>query len=974
MYNSQYYTCEQIDERLLQGYLDDYNSQTGQSLTKAQFLTKLGSIFSKEGTIDNTATQIGYYECDTAAGTAAKTITVANYALFAGGSMKVKFANKNTANNATLNINSQGAKALYYQGERASATNSWDAEEVVEIYYDGTSYYTNNVKGGSGSGVYDVSKEHPTSGPNSDGKFTLEYILNSSNVNELIPVNKRYPGMTIQFVSTSDNKYVQYRLMSDSFNTTVANWQGVDDEPTAGSDNLVKSGGVENKISQLGQESTKYPIPITESGKCIITNGTSVGAIENDANWSYSRFPVSEGDVVVVNGVGGNSRRLWAFIDSSNNIIGKCSAGTGLEGNGIWIPAPAGAVECILNTRGTQTPSYLVKKDAVPYTLSSLGGKINNRVYGDGGIAFPNFPNTMLDALNWADNTNSTCFYLPFFKGQKIKITANPNYSANYALIEYPILPTYNHQETGVGMTTMQFVNKGTTKEITAPKDCVLFIRLLGGANRTPVKVEIFGLEQTAEQVETLKPTVKELQEQVLSLSGGEKEPYGVGEYGNWASGYIFTTNGEILNSSINSHTDYIEVDGADVIELVMSVTNGGVSDAGICFYDSNKVFIPDSGVKPRVGTGPGRSYESRRLGVPDGAVYLRTSLFNEFTQYWYLKRYYSERFIEKDFFTNEVLIGSPSLHLFPAVTDTQTIINSKTAADLYAEYDAIATAHPEFLSRDADLGDVTLDGVTYAVRAYTFGYNKQTMVDHEPTNDEVISDNKWDGSLNPRKILLVSGMHGEEHTPCWGMMLAIKDIIESNDEWAQYIKSNFIFKVIPCLNPAGWSLCVRTDSQGHTLNRDEAYNDPEAIYYMDWVNANKDAFILIDCHGTQGRYAYLPVSDKMPIAPMIEKLANKLGASFFANWREFYESIVAGFGTTYSPFIVAKYSTSASWTRGHFSCRMYEDYGMQSFALETPDNLVNGYLNSNDLRNCKLTKDIFVNTLQFICGLPSLP
>jgi hypothetical protein len=32
--------------------------------------------------------------------------------------------------------------------------------------------------------------------------------------------------------------------MSDTFNTTVANWQGVDKEPIAGSDNLVKSGGV----------------------------------------------------------------------------------------------------------------------------------------------------------------------------------------------------------------------------------------------------------------------------------------------------------------------------------------------------------------------------------------------------------------------------------------------------------------------------------------------------------------------------------------------------------------------------------------------------------------------------------------------------------------------------------------------------------------------------------------------------------
>ena len=289
MYNSQYYTCEQIDERLLQGYLDDYNTQTGQSLTKAQFLTKLGSIFSKEGVIDNTATQIGYYECDTAAGTAAKTITVANYALFAGGSMKVKFANKNTANNATLNINSQGAKALYYQGERASATNSWDAEEVVEIYYDGTSYYANNVKGGSGSGVYDVSKEHPTSGPNSDGKFTLEYILNPSNVNELIPVNKRYPGMSIQFVSTSDNKYVQYRLMSDSFNTTVANWQGVDAEPTAGSDNLVKSGGIFQKDLDI----ETYLYKVFDSSD-LVTQGflstTRDGEVKSDSSWMTTDY------------------------------------------------------------------------------------------------------------------------------------------------------------------------------------------------------------------------------------------------------------------------------------------------------------------------------------------------------------------------------------------------------------------------------------------------------------------------------------------------------------------------------------------------------------------------------------------------------------------------------------------------------------------------------------------------------------
>ncbi len=37
--------------------------------------------------------------------------------------------------------------------------------------------------------------------------------------------------------------------MSSSFNTTVSNWQGVDEEPTAGSHNLVESGGVYTKIA-----------------------------------------------------------------------------------------------------------------------------------------------------------------------------------------------------------------------------------------------------------------------------------------------------------------------------------------------------------------------------------------------------------------------------------------------------------------------------------------------------------------------------------------------------------------------------------------------------------------------------------------------------------------------------------------------------------------------------------------------------
>lgn len=91
-------------------------------------------------------------------------------------------------------------------------------------------------------GPWDVSAHFPTAGPNNGGKFTLEYIL--SNANTLIPETWRKGGMSIRFVSSTDNKYVQCRCMAQNFTTDVTQWQGVDDEPIDESKNLVISRGV----------------------------------------------------------------------------------------------------------------------------------------------------------------------------------------------------------------------------------------------------------------------------------------------------------------------------------------------------------------------------------------------------------------------------------------------------------------------------------------------------------------------------------------------------------------------------------------------------------------------------------------------------------------------------------------------------------------------------------------------------------
>ena len=73
------------------------------------------------------------------------------------------------------------------------------------------------------SDIYDVSYH------NSGTTFeSLSALLNDSNLATLIPSAIRCGGMTIRFVQSSDNKYVQYRLMSDTFSTNEFDWNNND--------------------------------------------------------------------------------------------------------------------------------------------------------------------------------------------------------------------------------------------------------------------------------------------------------------------------------------------------------------------------------------------------------------------------------------------------------------------------------------------------------------------------------------------------------------------------------------------------------------------------------------------------------------------------------------------------------------------------------------------------------------------------
>jgi hypothetical protein len=86
--------------------------------------------------------------CATAAETNAKVVECTNFkSLETGVRVAVKFTYANTAGTATLNVNSTGAKSIYWLGS-SDVTNAWVASEVCIFEYDGTNW--NLVNKGKG--------------------------------------------------------------------------------------------------------------------------------------------------------------------------------------------------------------------------------------------------------------------------------------------------------------------------------------------------------------------------------------------------------------------------------------------------------------------------------------------------------------------------------------------------------------------------------------------------------------------------------------------------------------------------------------------------------------------------------------------------------------------------------------------------------------------------------------------------------
>lgn len=161
----------------------------------------------------------GYYTCSSSADSSAKIISMST-AFKTGISCKVKMTYANTASNVTFGTSS-ASYPMYYNGKLVSSSNTWEADEVLEVWYDGINIISKKWIGGLLSGTSSNDDFINVSGEN------LEVLTLSSAISK-VDTSIRKLGQVITFRDGATS-WATYQFTGSSLNdwSTTSLWKNI---------------------------------------------------------------------------------------------------------------------------------------------------------------------------------------------------------------------------------------------------------------------------------------------------------------------------------------------------------------------------------------------------------------------------------------------------------------------------------------------------------------------------------------------------------------------------------------------------------------------------------------------------------------------------------------------------------------------------------------------------------------------------
>lgn len=269
-----------------------------------------------------------YGTCSTAAGTAAKTTTISGFTLYTGVIVSVKFTVTNTASSPTLNVNSTGAKAIYYRGSAISAGylaanrtyvfvyNGTQWEFIGDINTDNNTYdrirYQRNIKAGTTA----IVAENIIVGK--DGLYT--HLKTGAAFDITYPI--LYAGSAISASSTGTNNYLAIPF-------TISKTQSI--TLTAYKPVYIKgklSGSLFTPVSTTPLTQT---IPTTNDGYQYILLGTAYSTTAMYLLSEHAVFQYFNGGFKSVQQIATEAAKTatnYMNFDSNGLVIGDMTTGT----------------------------------------------------------------------------------------------------------------------------------------------------------------------------------------------------------------------------------------------------------------------------------------------------------------------------------------------------------------------------------------------------------------------------------------------------------------------------------------------------------------------------------------------------------------------------------------------------------------------------------------------------------------------
>lgn len=301
-----------------------------------------------------------------------------------------------------------------------------EAGVYSEYAWSGSAYVFLAAKSSVGE-VFDISEYH------AGAKYAdLAAALDSNNGGG-VPQSLQKGGMSVKFVSNSDNKYVQYFLTKDEWSASEGDWE---------------KSNLKEEVSQLSQNTDDSIFKLSNIGGEIYYEKLNSRFCycpyvkENTSNKRLmSGIPLKEGvthTIKVVLSHNSDGTRLWLSATGYNPSAMVMSAGT-LTGTFTFTP-PANFADGRIDIRlsgGSPTPTdAIVEISYPPKELSSypVSGD-NDAVKGDGIASaikelIASTAQTYLDKVGIANGymryvgtTETTLMYLQFHEGIEYTIT-----------------------------------------------------------------------------------------------------------------------------------------------------------------------------------------------------------------------------------------------------------------------------------------------------------------------------------------------------------------------------------------------------------------------------------------------------------------------------------------------------------------------------------------------------------------------